>query len=429
MDTRRNNGVVLHNIQTTKSENVWKVIYNYSAPEDFMQYVVDKEESLFIEFPANRNEKIPEAVLAIPFVGIILTVAMILDIPVHIEEIDKVFYKSIPHVEQVFQSMYHTDKICMKVHANRTVECNYKPLSRKSLFFTGGVDATSALVSTISEKPLLVNIWGGDIRLDDKNSHQALDDYFNELCFSLGLQYFFIRTNAREYFKENKLCGVCLKILGRKYYHDWWASIAHILSMTTTISPFIYANKIQEHYIGSSYEIGANTFDSNNSQIVDAIKYCSCKLSILDEQIDRNEKVKRIIKYEKDYFSKENKASPFKLKVCWFRKSGENCCSCEKCYRTIMNIIVNHGDPNKLGFTVNRITLENIKRYILTKKVNRAFWIEIQREFIKEKDYWSNVKEVSWILYIKINACRVYFKRLMEIVNCLLHKHNVQNIS
>ena len=46
MDTRRNNGVVLHNIQTTKSENVWKVIYNYSAPEDFMQYVVDKEESL-----------------------------------------------------------------------------------------------------------------------------------------------------------------------------------------------------------------------------------------------------------------------------------------------------------------------------------------------------------------------------------------------
>lgn len=90
-----------------------------------------------------------------------------------------------------------------------------------------------------------------------------------------------------------------------------------------------------------------------------------------------------------------------------------------------MNIIVNHGDPNKLGFTVNRKTLENIKRYILTKKVNSAFWIEIQREFIKEKDYWSNVKEVSWILCIKINSCRVYFKRLMEIVNYLLHRHNV----
>lgn len=27
-----------------------------------------------------------------------------------------------------------------------------------------------------------------------------------------------------------------------------------------------------------------------------------------------------------------------------------NCCKCEKCYRTMMNILSAHGDPNKFGF-------------------------------------------------------------------------------
>lgn len=421
MHTRKN-GIVLHHIQTEKFENTWKVTYDYSAPEKFMQYVVDKEERLFIEFPVRGNDKIPEAVLAIPFVGIMLTAAMILDVSIYVEEIDKTFYDNLSHMEHIFQSMYHTDKICMKVYTDKTLECNYKPLNRTSLFFTGGVDATSALISTLAQNPLLINIWGGDIRLNDENSQKVLDGYFDKLCSFLGLHYCFIKTNAREYFKENELCGVCLKILGRKYYHDWWASIAHILSMATTIAPFIYANRIQEHYIGSSYEVASNTFDSNNSQVIDAIRYCSCKFSIVDEDIDRNEKVKRIIEYEKGNFSKRGKYSPFELKVCWFRQSGKNCCSCEKCYRTIMNIIVNHGDPNKLGFVVNHITLENIKKYLLKKKVNSAFWVQIQREFKKEKDYWSNIKEISWILHIKINSFRVYWIRLIEIVKHLVHK-------
>lgn len=160
MHTRKN-GIVLHHIQTEKFENTWKVTYDYSAPEKFMQYVVDKEERLFIEFPVRGNDKIPEAVLAIPFVGIMLTAAMILDVSIYVEEIDKTFYDNLSHMGHIFQSMYHTDKICMKVYTDKTLECNYKPLNRTSLFFTGGVDATSALISTLAQNPLLINIWGG----------------------------------------------------------------------------------------------------------------------------------------------------------------------------------------------------------------------------------------------------------------------------
>lgn len=96
------------------------------------------------------------------------------------------------------------------------------------------------------------------------DSHKALDKYFSNLTATLGLQYCFIKTNGREYFDELKLCRVCRDVLGRKYYHDWWASIAHILSMIASIAPFIYANRIKMHYIGSTYETNENTFDSNH---------------------------------------------------------------------------------------------------------------------------------------------------------------------
>lgn len=413
MDLNKNN-ITLKNIHIEKNENCWKVIYEYSAPEKIMQYVMDRKEDLFVEFPMVGNRNIPTAVLTIPFVGIMLTAAMLLDVSISVDELDENFYGSLQDIERVFQSMYHTNKIKIQVLSSKIVACDYSPENFKTLFFTGGVDATSALISTLSQAPILLNIWGGDLRLNDNASHQALDRYLSKISLALGLKYCFIKTNAREYFNENELCGVCLRILGRKYYHDWWASIAHILSMTTSIAPFLYSNRIGIHYIGSSYEIGSDTFDSNNSQLINVIKYCSCNFTLVDDNIDRNEKVKRIIEFEKNNFSKNGKESPLELKVCWFRRAGENCCECEKCYRTIMNIIVNHGNPNKLGFTVNKATLENMRKYLLTKKVNIAFWSQIQQEFQKEEKYWESVKEISWILHIKINSYKVYLIRLIE---------------
>lgn len=416
------NEITLQNIVVERKHNYWKIKYEYSAPEKFMQYVANKKKTIFVEFEMDENTEVPKAVLTIPFVGIMLTVAMLLNISIYVEEIDRNFYESLNNIEHFFQSIYHTDKIKLQVSSLKVVDCDYTPENRKSLFFTGGVDATSALISTLSEMPYLINIWGGDVQLEDDDSHYALNKYFSDLCSTFGLKYFFIKTNGREYFDELKLCRLTRKILGRKYYHDWWASIAHILSMTTSIAPFIYANRIKTHYIGSSYEIGEKAFDSNHPELINAIKYSSCVFSIVDKNLDRSEKVKKIIDFEKTNFGKQGKIGPIKLKVCWYRHGGENCCSCEKCYRTIMNIIVNHGDPNMLGFIVNSEVLKKMKNYLLTQKVNKSFWIQIQKKFLSEKEYWKNKKEISWILHIKFNSFKVYFLRLKDFIKAKMLK-------
>lgn len=407
--------IVLKNICVEKEKDWWKVRYDYQAPDRFKKYIKG-ENHLFVEFPASDKEFIPEGILTVPFVGIMLTAAMLMGIKIKVRELDETFAKSLKNIEDAFQRMYHTEKIKIEVSSQKTTLCNYTAGEQSSLFFTGGVDATSALISTFSKKPLLINIWGGDLRLTDQDSHAELEQYLKRLTQAMGLEFCFVKTNAREMFDENALGELCLKTLGRKYNHDWWSSIAHILSMLTTAAPLMYSRKIKEHYIGSSYEVTSDTFDSNNEQLVKVIKYSSGSFHIVDKELDRNEKVKRIIQYEKAISDTGEKIPPIELKVCWNRQAGKNCCSCEKCYRTIMNIIVNCGNPVDLGFPVDHKVFENMKEYLSTKKVNKAFWIPIQKEFLKEEAYWRKNEDVSWILDVKINSSYVYLRRLKEII-------------
>lgn len=411
------NEIVLQNIKIIRKEGVQKVIYEYTAPEEFKNYIKG-ENYLFVEFPIQGTEEVPKSVLTIPFVGIMSTAAMLLGIRIRVPELDKTFYKSLTNIEHVYQKIYHTNKIQIKVFVDSIVECNYEVSSsnNKTLFFTGGVDATSALVATYDEKPILLNIWGGDLRLTDDASHIALDQYLNRITAAMSLEYYFIKTNAREMFDENVLGEKCLNVLGRKFSHDWWSSIAHVLSMMSTIAPFVYIKKIKTHYIGSSYEATSKVFDANNVELVNAIKYCSCTFLSVDQNLERSEKVKRIIHFRRMIKDKYGIEVPIELKVCWNREAGENCCSCEKCYRTIMNILVNHANPNNYGFTVNRSVLFNMKKYLLSHRVNSGFWIPIQTEFRKEAEYWEKQKDISWILHIKINSLKVYIIRGVEII-------------
>lgn len=397
------NWITLNKIELQKTETGTTVRYDYDAPELLKAYI--KGSPLFAEYPGDLSG-IPEAVLAVPFVGIMLTVTMLLKIGIRVPVLDKAFYDSTKQIGEVFSRMYRKADLYASIQADRTEVCSYEPSGKTSLFFTGGVDATSALAEIVEQKPVLVNIWGGDLRLTDDASHVELEAYLNQLTTHIGTDYCFIKTNAREMFEENKLGYLCEKLLGHRFNHGWWASIAHILSMTTTIAPWLWKNRIACHYIGSSYDGQRSTLDANNDEMVDAIRCGSCKFTMVDSTTDRNDKIAKIIRYTAITKSR------IQLKVCWRRHAGQNCSSCEKCYRTIMSIIANHGDPNDFGFCVRTSTLDEIRCFLKENTVNLGFWNTIQQSFQANRDYWNSIPEISWILKVRINSPAVYLRKL-----------------
>lgn len=396
--------ITLNKIELKSTAMGTKVCYDYNISDAMKQYICGNH-SLFVEYPGNLSN-VPDAVLAIPFVGVMLTVTMLLDIGIKVPVLDQQFHDSIRNMEQVFQNMYPKAKLQAAVIPGRTEVCTFTPSGKSSLFFTGGVDATSALAELAEEKPVLINIWGGDLRLTDDASHVELEAYLNRLTNHIGTDYCFIKTNAREMFEETKLGHLCEKLLGHRFNHGWWASVAHILSMTATIAPFVWQQQIGMHFIGSSYDGKTKTFDSNNEDLIAAIRYAACDFRMVDSSLGRNEKVGKIIRY------RNITDAPLQLKVCWQRTAGVNCSACEKCYRTIMNILANRGDPNNYGFSVDADTLKQIQAYLHTNPVSSAFWFPIQHAFLAERDFWESVPEVSWILKARINSPAVYLRKL-----------------
>ena len=225
-----------------------------------------------MEYPKDCDvSQVPEGLLAVPFVGCMLSVSMLLNMKIEVPELDKTFFNCLPDIKKAYKEMYPYLNLSFNVSAQKITNCQYTIEETKSLFFTGGVDATSALVEVADEHPLLINIWGGDINTRDISSHTELEHYFDKISQALNTSYVFIKSNCREMFNESKVTKLCaLKILPWQN-HGWWASIAHILSMVSLVAPIAYTHRIGTHYIGSSYDERSKTFDANNNTLLSAV--------------------------------------------------------------------------------------------------------------------------------------------------------------
>lgn len=251
--------------------------FEFEYPKEFEAYIEDKSQKLYFKLPPSYNpESIPMGILAVPFVGSVLCVSMLCGIGIKVPALDKTFYESISSIEEAFNKMYPYTHFRLHVEADEVIDCNYVAESSPTVFFTGGVDATSALIEIIDKKPTLVNIWGGDLLLSDTSGREALENYISTIASQIGLKYIITESNCRRFFNEQKIETLLRKQIRQEDNHGWWASIAHILSMTSAIAPLLYQNRVGVHYIGSSYPAASEGFDANNVDMVNAIKIAGC---------------------------------------------------------------------------------------------------------------------------------------------------------
>lgn len=153
--------IILEEIRLSSTELGTRVDYKYDAPKILREYI--KGESLFVQFPCDMM-KVPMSILAIPFVGIMATVTMLLNVEIHVPVLEKCFMDCIVKLSNIYEKMYPDSGLKIDVVSDKVAETkNIRKGTNSALFFTGGVDATSALIDLLDQNPTLVNIWGGEI--------------------------------------------------------------------------------------------------------------------------------------------------------------------------------------------------------------------------------------------------------------------------
>ena len=376
------NKIVLNSIELKKN----RVEYNYTICGKWKRYFMNNK--FYIEYNEGI-ENIPKSILVIPFLGTILPLSWVFDAEIIIDEIDEEFYNCIHNVKEGYKNMYPMIKFNGKLTAKNLKNNNYQKNDYNIVFFSGGIDAYSTLVTHIKEKLILVTLWGADIKTKEEQNWNIIENGIKEEANKNNKKSMIVKTSFREVLNHKNLD----RYINPKAGDKWWHGFQHGIGIITHAAPICFMYKINNIYIASSFTTGDHETCASDPTIDNNIRIASATVIHDGYELARGDKIENI----KNYIEKNKKM--IKLRVCLTKGAVENCCSCEKCYRTIMECLVRGLDPNLVGFKCNEQTYKNIYSDFKTKITVRTTveWKRIQKSYLDNYNKFKDDKRVNWI--------------------------------
>lgn len=333
----------------------------------------------------------------------VLPIVWLTDATLYLDELDEDFYNCVEKLKQGYREIYPNlqfkGKIeCKKIRYERE-ECNQRSL----VFFSGGVDAVATLIAHIDEQPTLFSICGADVKLDNQKGWNTVMSQINEVSHQFQLSTIQCYSNFREFIDEERLCALVTK-LGAK--DDYWHGFQHGIGLIGHAAPLAYLYGYTQNYIASSYTIrerGICTCASD-PRIDNNVRFCNSRVYHDQFEYNRQEKIQHIVEY-----CRKNNVN-VKLRVCWITDGGNNCCTCEKCIRTIYGILAEKEDPKNYGFNdVNLLKIKCLLKYkIRVASILLPLWGDIiNRLNLQEK----GSTEIEWLRRYNVEGLNNNFIR------------------
>lgn len=375
--------------------------FDYEVKGEWRKYF-DLENKLFIEYSFNI-EDVPDSVAVIPLIGNILPMAWLCDAEIILDELDQDFYKNLNAVKKGYMDMYSMLDFTGKVTVSSIVNNQKKKCmdrNNAAAFFSGGVDAYTTLLRHIEEKPLLMVLWGADIKLQDTEGWGKVTAHIQSVSDAYKLNWVCVRTNFREMINEGEL-----ESLVNNSGDGWWHGFQCGIAIISHAAPIAYAYGMERAYIASSFpeKMKGQYTCASDPTIDNNIEYCGCKTVHDGYELDRQEKIRYLV-------SKKAEGNPINLRVCWESSGGGNCCRCEKCYRTILEIVSEGDDPNHFGFSWGDKDIIRCRRDLKNKiRMNQfnwdQFYFPIQEMMKRNSKSIINVEKYQWLQ--KIDFSRI----------------------
>lgn len=297
-----------------------------------------RAESLEIEYSMGVSA-VPEGVAVIPLLANILPIAWLYSAEVSVPVCDADFFECISDVKRGYENMYPMMRFGGGLEAGR-LEDNPGNRGGSVCFFSGGVDAFDTLIRHVEEHPLLLTLRGADVSLDDDEGWNRVRGHIEEVGKDFGIGWLTVESTFRG-FLDYDVLNSKVTLSG----DDWWHGFQHGLGLIGHAAPIAYLLGKETVYIASSFtaeDVGATC--ASDPSIDNYVRFCGARVMHDGYECSRQDKARNIVR-----FSCET-GTPVKLRVCWESDGGSNCCTCEKCGRTILELMAEDADPRDFGF-------------------------------------------------------------------------------
>ena len=371
------------------------ISFDYSVSAGLAGYFSGK--TFVVEYQENI-EGVPDAIAAVPFVCSILPIIWLNNSTLEIKELDKAFYDCIPNVRKGYETMFPESSFLGNIEVANIVPCDIPSCGGSVAFFSGGLDAVNTLINHLPEKPVLMSVWGSDIRYDNAEGWNKVHCGIAEYSETYSLPDIVIRSAFRDFDNE----GVLDRKFCEQLQDSWWHGVKHALGLLGHAAPYVYLHGVSTVYIASTNCPADGPVRCASNPLTDNhVRFANARVVHDGFEFSRQGKVRNVAEYVR------RTGSRLPLHVCWESQTGSNCCHCEKCYRTMVGLIAEGEDPLDYGFEHTPRTMPDLQRYLVTNCRNMValqdYWTHIQKRLaehrveLRNHMYWKNVK---WILKV-----------------------------
>lgn len=380
--------IILHDICVTGN----LVEYFFEVTGSAQQYFNGKV--FFCEYDEPMDD-VPKSILSIPFVGSLVALAWLNNWGLWVDELDRTYYDSLKWVKWAYQEMYDKVNLSGRLIPSKFIDNAITYTHKKILLFGGGIDAHASFIRHYDDISHIINIQGWFSTLQSIDEGANADKAHCQVVANENKKSF-------KYVRSNFACIVKNSLINKKFKKvlkdEWWHAFLHAMAFISITIPIAYKLNISNILIGSSLTVGANYTCASYITTDSEFKYARNGMTIHDAfELSRQQKASIIVAFQKH----ANRVYP--LKVCSFNDC--NCCACEKCFRSIIEIVAEGGNPLDFGFNIHDSLKEHWQRVIdnrlalwAVESENEKYWRESASAMRQNYDKIIDKEFVDWFL-------------------------------
>ena len=413
------NKIVLDRIIVEKN----LVLYDFHTNDELRGYF--RTQRMFIQYEEDVSD-VSSSILSIPFVNTMAGFSWLSDSMLFVDEIDATYYESFKQLKRAYSELHHVALPGMFV-PSRIVENVLENNTKQSiLLFGGGVDCHSSFLRNRQTCSHIVNIYGWLKSVDETNVVDVSDrETTAEYAKQMGVEAIHVRSNFASQFNlsevDRKLCVPLIRT-------SYWYGLLHPMAFLSISSVIAWKYGISSLIIASSFtkervNIHCASYITTDSEF----RFATNSSTLHDGfELDRQDKVKVLVDYQKAT------DKPYRIQACSF--NDHNCCECEKCFRTIVELVAENADPRDFGFNDIQGSLKQHWERIISRDValwgtqKEGYYFNIAAKRMRENyDNIADKEFVDWFLNFDFDKAkreglrRYYRQNFFSILKRKLH--------
>ena len=285
---------------------------------------------------------LPKSIATVPILAQLLPLCWLFDATLSADECDQDFYESIDEFKKGYCDMYPTLSFKGELDIGETVK-NQKDLQGSICLFSGGLDAHDTALRHSGELDALLVVRGADIHLKNDKGWNVILRQVDDVSKMIGAERLYIESNFRHIF-DYKFLDAKMADMG----DTWWHGMQYGIGFLSLAAPLAWQRSLSRVYIASSFtEAAKGTYTCASDPTIDNhVRFAGAHAIHDGYEFGRIDKIRNVARW-----CDEHNEHVY-LRVCAKRPvTGFNCCKCEKCFRTMLEIYALKLDPAQFGFT------------------------------------------------------------------------------